>query len=122
MQSLISFIVLTRCRSGRRQTATYTRSMTSCRCACRLRPSTTSARFFVCCKKSHGGPTTSSRYRTIQSATSSLCSASLRERPDEMVSEQLEGTFGLGFKEYLLFFGALEPKKNVGRLIEGYLS
>jgi glycosyltransferase involved in cell wall biosynthesis len=48
--------------------------------------------------------------------------AALRERPDEMVSEQLEGTFGLGFKEYLLFFGALEPKKNVGRLIEGYLS
>ena len=48
--------------------------------------------------------------------------AVLRERPNEAIAEQLEGSFGLGFKEYLLFFGALEPKKNVGRLIEGYLS
>jgi glycosyltransferase involved in cell wall biosynthesis len=48
--------------------------------------------------------------------------AAFRERPNEAIAEQLEGSFGLGFKEYLLFFGALEPKKNVGRLIEGYLS
>lgn len=34
----------------------------------------------------------------------------------------MEGSYGLEFNEYLLFFGALEPKKNVGRLIEGYLS
>jgi glycosyltransferase involved in cell wall biosynthesis len=45
-----------------------------------------------------------------------------RDRPDETIAEQLEGSFGLEFREYLLFFGALEPKKNVGRLIEGYLS
>jgi glycosyltransferase involved in cell wall biosynthesis len=45
-----------------------------------------------------------------------------RDRPNETVAEQLEGSFGLEFREYLLFFGALEPKKNVGRLIEGYLS
>ena len=45
-----------------------------------------------------------------------------RERPDAMIAEQLEGSFGLELSEYLLFFGALEPKKNVGRLIEGYLS
>ena len=48
--------------------------------------------------------------------------AAYRERPDEVIAEQLEGSFGLEFSEYLLFFGALEPKKNVGRLIEGYLS
>ena len=48
--------------------------------------------------------------------------AAYRERPDEVLAEQLEGSFGLEFNEYLLFFGALEPKKNVGRLIEGYLS
>src|SRR5277367_2107292 len=48
--------------------------------------------------------------------------AAYRERPDAVLAEQLEGSFGLEFKEYLLFFGALEPKKNVGRLIEGYLS
>ncbi len=48
--------------------------------------------------------------------------AAYRERPDAVLAEQLEGSFGLEFNEYLLFFGALEPKKNVGRLIEGYLS
>jgi glycosyltransferase involved in cell wall biosynthesis len=45
-----------------------------------------------------------------------------RDRSDEVIAEQLEGSFGLDFREYLLFFGALEPKKNVGRLIEAYLS
>ena len=44
------------------------------------------------------------------------------ERSDAALAEQLEGSYGLEFNEYLLFFGALEPKKNVGRLIEGYLS
>ncbi|MGH7047419.1 MAG: glycosyltransferase family 4 protein [Stellaceae bacterium] len=44
------------------------------------------------------------------------------ERPVTAIAEQLEGSFGLDFQEYLLFFGALEPKKNVPRLIEAYLS
>ena len=48
--------------------------------------------------------------------------AAYQERPDAALAEQLEGSYGLEFNEYLLFFGALEPKKNVGRLIEGYLS
>jgi glycosyltransferase involved in cell wall biosynthesis len=48
--------------------------------------------------------------------------AAYQERPDAVLAEQLEGSFGLDFNEYLLFFGALEPKKNIGRLIEGYLS
>jgi glycosyltransferase involved in cell wall biosynthesis len=43
-------------------------------------------------------------------------------RSDNMIAEQLEGSFGLELHQYLLFFGALEPKKNVGRLIEAYLS
>lgn len=46
----------------------------------------------------------------------------VRERSNELVAEQLRGSFGLEFREYLLFFGALEPKKNVARLIEGYLA
>ena len=33
----------------------------------------------------------------------------------------LAGLFGLQRGGYLLFYGALEPKKNVGRLIEAYL-
>src|SRR5271169_2102007 len=48
--------------------------------------------------------------------------AAYGERPDAALAEQLEGSYGLEFNEYLLFFGALEPKKNVGRLIEGYLT
>lgn len=34
----------------------------------------------------------------------------------------IEGIFGLERRGYFLYFGAIEPKKNVGRLIEAYLS
>ena len=44
------------------------------------------------------------------------------ERTEAEIAEQLAGSFGLEFREYLLFFGAMEPKKNVGRLIEAYLA
>ena len=43
------------------------------------------------------------------------------ERSDDLVAEQLRGTFGLKSQNYLLFYGALEPKKNVQRLIDAYL-
>ena len=42
-------------------------------------------------------------------------------RPEEIVVRQLE-SFGLEFNNYLLFYGALEPKKNVGRIVEAYLA
>jgi len=44
------------------------------------------------------------------------------ERSEDTIAEQLAGSFGLELYKYLLFFGALEPKKNVGRLIEAYLA
>lgn len=44
------------------------------------------------------------------------------ERPAEAVANHLEGCFGLEMQGYLLYYGALEPKKNVGRLIEAYIS
>ena len=44
------------------------------------------------------------------------------DRPIAMVADQLETHFGLGLHEYLLFYGALEPKKNVRRLIDAYLA
>jgi glycosyltransferase involved in cell wall biosynthesis len=44
------------------------------------------------------------------------------ERSEAAIAEQLVGSFGLEAQEYLLFFGALEPKKNVGRLIEAYMA
>ncbi len=43
------------------------------------------------------------------------------ERPDDLVAEQLDGLFRLPAKKYLLFYGALEPKKNVKALLEAYL-
>src|SRR5205085_9435274 len=44
------------------------------------------------------------------------------ERPDNEVANYLDGLYGLEMHGYLLFFGALEPKKNVGRLIDAYLA
>ncbi|WP_237216834.1 glycosyltransferase family 4 protein [Falsiroseomonas oryziterrae] len=43
-------------------------------------------------------------------------------KPDALVRGELEGFFGLEWGRYFLFFGAIEPKKNVGRLIEAYLA
>ncbi|NMJ41606.1 glycosyltransferase family 4 protein [Roseomonas sp. JC162] len=44
------------------------------------------------------------------------------EKPIDEVRTEIEGTFGLEHKRYFLFFGAIEPKKNVGRMIEAYLA
>ncbi|WP_428484552.1 glycosyltransferase family 4 protein [Rhodopila sp.] len=38
------------------------------------------------------------------------------------LADFLGGVFGLVPRGYFLFFGALEPKKNIGRLLEAYLS
>jgi glycosyltransferase involved in cell wall biosynthesis len=43
-------------------------------------------------------------------------------KPEEDVAREVKGLFGLDYKKYFLFFGAIEPKKNLGRLIEGYLA
>jgi glycosyltransferase involved in cell wall biosynthesis len=42
-------------------------------------------------------------------------------RSDDLVGQQLRGSFRLEPSDYLLFYGALEPKKNVARLIDAYL-
>ena len=44
------------------------------------------------------------------------------DKPVEAIQAEVEGAFGLPYKGYLLFYGAIEPKKNVGRLIEAYLA
>ncbi len=46
----------------------------------------------------------------------------LAKMPEEMARAAVEGTFGLSWGRYWLFYGAIEPKKNVGRLIEAYLA
>ena len=43
-------------------------------------------------------------------------------KPDAELRRELESGFGLQMGGYYLFFGAIEPKKNVGRLIQAYLA
>ncbi|HEX2556676.1 MAG TPA: glycosyltransferase family 1 protein, partial [Microvirga sp.] len=43
-------------------------------------------------------------------------------KPVDVVRRELEGLFNIGYRDYFLFYGAVEPKKNVGRLIEAYLA
>ncbi|MCO6416366.1 glycosyltransferase family 4 protein [Siccirubricoccus sp. KC 17139] len=45
-----------------------------------------------------------------------------REVPMPAVAAEIEGSFGLAAGRYWLFFGAIEPKKNVGRMIQAYLA
>ena len=45
-----------------------------------------------------------------------------KNKSPDVVAREIEGTFGLEYKNYYLFWGSIEPKKNVGRLIEAYLS
>jgi len=43
-----------------------------------------------------------------------------REEAD--VAQEIEGVFGLDWRGYFVFFGAIEPKKNLNRVIEAYLA
>lgn len=43
-------------------------------------------------------------------------------KSQEDVEAEVEGIYGLKPQSYFLFFGAIEPKKNVGRLVEAFLS
>ncbi|WP_201305986.1 glycosyltransferase family 4 protein [Roseomonas harenae] len=46
----------------------------------------------------------------------------LANKPEAVARDEVRGAFGMGWKGYHLFFGAIEPKKNLGRLIEAYLA
>ena len=41
--------------------------------------------------------------------------------PEAEAAREIAGVFGLDWRGYYLFFGAIEPKKNLARLIEAYL-
>ncbi|MFN3878632.1 MAG: glycosyltransferase family 4 protein [Brevundimonas sp.] len=43
-------------------------------------------------------------------------------RPIAEVASNLEGVFGLEWENYFIHFGAIEPKKNLGRIVEAYLA
>jgi len=40
--------------------------------------------------------------------------------PEDQVAQRIANSFGLEYKNFYLFVGAIEPKKNVKRLIAGY--
>lgn len=44
------------------------------------------------------------------------------DTPPETVAAEVRGSFGLESQSYWLFFGAIEPKKNVGRMIQAFLA
>lgn len=46
----------------------------------------------------------------------------LAKKPEPVAAEEIKGVFDLDWKGYWLFFGGIEPKKNLGRLLEGYLA
>ena len=46
----------------------------------------------------------------------------LTSRSQADITIELEGVFNLGWKDYFLHFGAIEPKKNLGRIVEAYLA
>jgi glycosyltransferase involved in cell wall biosynthesis len=48
--------------------------------------------------------------------------AAVLNRPRDAVADELSGVFGLGHREYLLFFGSFEPKKNINRIVQAYLA
>ncbi|MDI3306549.1 MAG: glycosyltransferase family 1 protein [Acetobacteraceae bacterium] len=44
------------------------------------------------------------------------------DMPMQAVRDEVKGSFGLTTGQYWLFFGAIEPKKNVGRMIQAFLA
>jgi len=42
-------------------------------------------------------------------------------RSDSVVAETFWNAFGLKWKDYFIHFGAVEPKKNLGRVVEAYM-
>lgn len=65
-------------------------------------------------------PTAEGRVENLSQSVS--IPQSLMRKDAATLYDELKGAFGLEPGRYMLFFGAIEPKKNVGRLIEGFLA
>lgn len=48
---------------------------------------------------------------------SSFIDDSIAKVPEDKVKKLVESIYGLSYKKYIIFYGAIEPKKNVARLI-----
>ncbi|MBW6526769.1 glycosyltransferase family 4 protein [Sphingomonas sp. RHCKR7] len=60
--------------------------------------------------------------RIVNTYQVSAMEPALLGEPAATAAAAVEATFGLPYQGYFLYFGAIEPKKNIGRLIEAYLS
>ena len=60
--------------------------------------------------------------RITNTYQSSPLPADAAAAPEAEDAAAIEGIFGLAHRGYFLFFGAIEPKKNLGRLIEAFLA
>lgn len=45
---------------------------------------------------------------------------SILAKNDDEVANEISASFGLDFRGYYMFYGAIEPKKNIARLIDAY--
>jgi glycosyltransferase involved in cell wall biosynthesis len=63
-----------------------------------------------------------SEERVVTTYQSVSIPARVTDRAETDAARDIEGIFGLEWKSYYLYFGAIEPKKNVRRIIEGYLA
>lgn len=48
--------------------------------------------------------------------------AELANRSENLAVADVESVLGLGWKDYFLYFGAVEPKKNLARIIQAHLA
>ena len=64
------------------------------------------------------------RFGVAEAAITNTYQTAPRGTPGPLGEDRqaIEGIFGLPYRGYLLYFGAIEPKKNIGRIIEAYLS
>lgn len=47
--------------------------------------------------------------------------SALRDKSNEQVAREVESLLPVEYRKYYLFWGSIEPKKNIGRMIEAYL-
>ena len=48
--------------------------------------------------------------------------AKYADKSPDIVKDEIEGLLNLDYKNYFMYFGAIEPKKNIGRMIEAYIA
>lgn len=61
-------------------------------------------------------------HRVTNTYQAAVSPAAYQARAEIDVMRELESTFQLGWKDYFIHYGAIEPKKNLGRIVEAFLA